>query len=199
MKTLLYIIGLIIVIAYLFFGFDDLVFELSYFIKRLFHFIKPSYIKIEDVNNVPPRLLAVIIANWHEDNVIGSVVDHLMATQIYPHSMFHLFLGVYPNDLATIQVVQDLAEKYENVHVVINVVPGPTCKADNINHALDEIHVYEQEHKIQFLSVTIHDSEDVLHPYELSLTNYLLNSYDVLQFPVFPIIHKPTLKNFFRQ
>ena len=52
----------------------------------------------------------------HEDNVLGDVIDNVIASTDYPRSMYHIFLGVYPNDDATIAVAQTLAERYPNVH-----------------------------------------------------------------------------------
>ena len=42
------------------------------------------------------------------------------------------------------------------------------------------------------------DSEDVVHPYELRVTNYLLDTHDALQFPVFPLMRMPTFRNYFK-
>lgn len=111
--------------------------------------------------------------------------------------MYHIFLGVYPNDPETIAVAQDLAERHLNVHVIINAKPGPTCKADNVNHVLNRIRNFEIEHSWKFASITIHDSEDVVHPYEFKLTNYLIDRYPAFQFPVFPLQPLPRLNNFF--
>lgn len=50
----------------------------------------------------------------------------------------------------------------------------------------------------RFQSFTVHDSEDVIHPYELRMTNYLLKEHGGLQFPVFPLVEYPTLSNFLK-
>ncbi len=111
--------------------------------------------------------------------------------------MYHIFLGVYPNDTETVNVAKLLAEKYPNVHVIINDLPGPTCKAQNINCVIRNIKKYETLHNKRFQSLTIHDSEDVVHPYELKVTNYLIDKYPALQFPVFPIMKMPKFSNYF--
>lgn len=77
-----------------------------------------------------------MIAAWHEENVIEAVMENMIASLQYPRSMYHVFIGVYPNDEPTIDVVRRLTEKYENVHMVINVRSGPTCKADNVNNII---------------------------------------------------------------
>ncbi len=125
-------------------------------------------------------------------------MDNIIESTDYPRSMFHIFLGVYPNDPDTIAVAEDLARRHENVHVIINNLPGPTSKAQNINHVIREIRAYEKKRHWQFASLTIHDSEDVVHPLELRVTNYLLEQHDVLQFPVFPLMEMPRFGNYFR-
>ena len=40
--------------------------------------------------------------------------------------------------------------------------------------------------------------QDVVHPYELLVENYLLNYLDAIQMPVFPLQKMPRLKNIFK-
>lgn len=189
----IYYIGLVVAAIFVLLGLDDLVWDfLSIFLR------KPSAkIPLKDLDAKPPKLIALMIAAWKEDAVIEQVIDHLVATAQYPRSMYHIFLGVYPNDDPTIQAAYRLAEKYPHLHVVINHAPGPTSKADNLNNILKHIAAFEIDHNWEFASVTVHDSEDVVHPYEFKLTNYLMDSHEVLQFPVFPLQPFPRLGNIF--
>ena len=196
MDSVVYIIGLVVVILYIAFGIDDLIWDVITSVKKLFCRAKDN-IPLSELDSCPPKLIGIIIAAWHEDSVLGPVIDNVIASSHYPLSMYHIFLGVYPNDPETIAVAQDLAERHLNVHVIINAKPGPTCKADNVNHVLNRIHDFEVEHGWKFASITIHDSEDVVHPYEFKLTNYLIDRYPALQFPVFPLQPLPRLNNFF--
>ena len=41
---------------------------------------------------IPPKLLAVAVAAWHEDNVLGDVIDNIVESTDYPKSMYHIFL-----------------------------------------------------------------------------------------------------------
>ncbi len=191
-------IGLIVAAGFILFSIDDLIWDIVN-IMRIIRFGKPDRLPFEQLDAVPPKLLAVMVAAWHEDNVIWDVIENMLASLQYPQSMYHVFIGVYPNDEATIRVVRRLEAAHPNVHLVMNTRPGPTCKADNVNNIIRFIKRFEQEKKWRFSSVTIHDSEDVVHPYELKLTNYLLGSYDVLQFPVIPLQKMPTLKTVFEQ
>lgn len=95
-------------------------------------------------------------------------------------------------------IAEKLDGKYPNIHCIINYKDGPTSKAQNLNYVIKQIKEFEKENNYRFASFTVHDSEDVVHPYELKVTNYLINKYPALQFPVFPLIKKPRLSNFFK-
>ncbi len=183
-------------LSFIFFSIDDLIWDILNIVRKIRRGVS-GRLPIERLDSVPPKLLAVAIAAWHEDNVLQAVIDNMVASIQYPASMYHIFIGVYPNDEKTISVVRALEKQYENVHMVVNEKPGPTCKADNINSIIRYIKGYENERRWRFASITIHDSEDVVHPYELKLTNYLLESYDLLQFPVIPLQRLPKLRNVF--
>ncbi len=194
--AVLYVIGLILVLLYLFMSMDDFIWDIvTTFIRRLH---KKQRLDFKALDTVPPKLLAVTVAAWHEDAVLGDVIDNFIASASYPRSMYYIFLGVYPNDPPTLAVAQALADSHDNVRVVLNDMPGPTSKAQNINHVIRQIRQFEQERGWEFASLTIHDSEDVVHPYELLVTNYLLDTHDALQFPVFPLIRMPRFSNFFK-
>ncbi len=192
----LYAIGFFLAAFYLLTGMDDFIWDiLTLFRRRAYH---KQRLNPRQLDSIPPKLLAVAIAAWHEDNVLGDVIENILASTHYPKSMYHIFLGVYPNDDATVEVARALAAKYPNVHCVINCLPGPTSKAQNINHVIRQIKEFEQGRGWRFASLTIHDSEDVVHPYELKVTNFLLDKHQAMQFPVFPLMQMPTLRRFFK-
>jgi len=114
MSTTVYVIGLIVTICMILLNIDDVIWDIGY------HFIvrrqrKEERLPIAMLDDLPPKLLAIVIAAWHEENVLGQVIDHMVSTVYYPRSMYRVFLGVYPNDPATIEVAEKLAQKYENV------------------------------------------------------------------------------------
>lgn len=190
-----YWIGFAVALAFIVFGADDLLWD----VFALFRRVGRKKVPLARINEKPPKMLAVVIAAWHEDAVIGEVIDNLVASAQYPRELYRVFLGVYPNDGATLAVARALEARHGGtVAVAVNSRPGPTSKADNINHTLSLIRGYERDHDVRFASVTIHDAEDVVHPNEFKMTSYFIDDYDALQFPVFPLIRMPRLRLFLK-
>jgi len=191
----LYTVGLILVALYLLMGVDDFIWDILTLARRTQR--HNQHLELHKLDSIPPKLLAMAIAAWREDNVLGDVIGNIVQSTHYPKSMYHIFLGVYPNDEATAAVALELSTRHQNVHVIINCLPGPTSKAQNLNYVITQIRLFEQQRDWRFASLTIHDSEDVVHPYELKVTNYLLDTNSAMQFPVFPLIQMPRFRNFF--
>lgn len=177
-ENILYLVGLVLVIFYVLIGFDDFVWDLIMLIKAYRY--KKSKLDLKELNAVPPKLIALMIAAWHEDNVLERVIDNIIISQMYPRTMYHIFLGVYPNDAGTVKAARALEKKYPNVHCVINYKDGPTSKAQNLNYVIKQIKEYEKKNNCQFKMFTVHDSEDVVHPNEFKVTNYLINKYPAI-------------------
>jgi adsorption protein B len=95
-----------------------------------------------------------------------------------------VFVGTYINDQRTIDEVERMRRRYKQLHRVEVPHAGPTCKADCLNWVIQAIFLHEKTHGMTFAGVVLHDSEDVLHPLELRLFNYLLPRKDMIQLPV---------------
>lgn len=196
---MIYTLGLIFAILIILVSWDDFFWDLFYLYLRFFGKVKKNQIiSLEEVESSPPKMMALIIAAYHEEDVIEDVIENLMRSTQYPVSMFHLFVGVYPNDPATTNIIKKLEKKYPNIHAVTHVLNGPSSKADNINNVIENIKIFEQEYSLEFKFVVIHDSEDVIHPYEFLFESYLMNKHQVIQMPVFPLIEKPRWSNIFK-
>ena len=200
--SLIRIFGFILILIYFICGIDDTLWIIFSMISGLLRRKKDEdaddVLDFDRLRNTPPKMLAVTIAAWHEANVIGNVITNFLNTTDYPKSMYHLFVGVYPNDPETIAAVEEVGKTFPNVHVIVNCLEGPTTKAQNLNHVIRQIKAFEKENGVRFAALTVHDSEDVIHTYELLATNYLIDRHDALQFPVFPIMEMPRFRNFFR-
>ncbi len=192
----LYYLGFIIAFLFIVFSLDDLFWDIYYYgggRKKV-----KNRLQMKDLDSVPRRLLAILIPAWNEAEVIGPMIDNLIHSVNYPLSLFHVFIGVYPNDPSTCEEVQILAKKYPNVHAVVNSKPGPTSKGQNLNQLLSSILNLEKEKHLRFASFIVHDAEDVIHPTSFKLANYLSFQYEVVQLPVFPLQPYPTWRTFFK-
>lgn len=195
---MIYNIGLIFVILLIIVSLDDLIWDLYYLLRRKRNKLNVHVIDEDELKNTVPRLLAVIVAAYNEEDVLEDVISNLIYSNHYPKSMYHVFLGIYPNDPGTIGVAEKLSKKFNNVHPILHVLDGPSSKADNINNVIKNIYAFEKENYIRFEGVIIHDSEDLVHPYEFLIENYLLNTHKAIQMPVFPLQEMPRISNIFK-
>src|SRR5215475_12731864 len=75
---------------------------------------------------------AIFVANWHEQDVLESMVEGNLA-RILDRNI-KLVLGVYPNDTETREVAEQLVSRHpERVRVVVNTIAGPTSKGQMLN------------------------------------------------------------------
>jgi adsorption protein B len=125
---------------------------------------------------------------WKEADVIGVAVANILATLDY--SRFEIFIGVYPNDPDTDREATKLVARFPNVFKVVTTAPGPTCKADCLNHIIRAIYARETETGIEFAGCIMQDAEDIVHPAALRLFNWLCPHYDLVQTPVFSLRRK---------
>ncbi len=126
--------------------------------------------------------LAIMVANWKEQDVIEDMV-HANAGLLVDGTT-HLFLGVYPNDLETREVAESLALKFENVQCVINSCEGPTYKGQMLDEVINGILQFEVEAGFRFDGFVLHDSEDLIDRGSLDLQRRFLPEFDFIQTPV---------------
>ncbi len=158
-----------------------------------------SRLHIRDLDHTPPQRIAIMVPAWQEEHVIAQMLENAISTWNYPQSFYHIFVGVYPNDLPTINAIMPLLVKYPNLHLSTNPQEGPTNKANNLNSVYRTVLAYEKENQMEFSILLIHDSEDIVHPTSLKLYNHLIPRYAAVQLPVFPLMRYPTIYNFFSQ
>ncbi|ACL57513.1 glycosyl transferase family protein [Methylobacterium nodulans] len=128
-----------------------------------------------------PRI-AVFVANWHEEEVLGKMVEGNLARIPYPS--VSLFLGVYPNDTGTLRVAKELEAKYpDRVTVIINTLNGPTSKGQMLNEMFQQ--VFEREDCPDI--AVLHDSEDVIDPRTFPIYAQYSQDHDFIQVPVFSL------------
>lgn len=139
-----------------------------------------SFRRSPDTYDIP--WLAVFVANWHEEAVLGRMVEGNLARIQIPSVM--LYLGVYPNDIGTRDVALALAEKYpDRVRVIINSLPGPTSKGQMLNEMFLQVFSVADAPEL----VVLHDSEDVIDPRTFKVYAAYSVEYDFIQTPVFSL------------
>jgi len=138
--------------------------------------------------NCQQQPIALMLPAWSESDVIYPAVRSFIQRVNYAN--FHIFVGTYPNDAATQREVDKLTHEFTNVHKVVTMLPGPTCKGDCLNAIVSAIHRFERHHGFEFVGVVMQDAEDVVHPLSLRLFNFLLPQFDLIQIPVFSLKRK---------
>ncbi len=134
---------------------------------------------------VPERRIAIFVPCWKESGVIANMVRHNLAAISYRN--FDFFLGAYPNDIATVEVLSDLAASFRNVHMALCPHDGPTSKADCLNWIYHRMLAHEAQHGGYFDTVLLHDAEDLIYPGALASINRYRAAYAMVQVPVLPL------------
>ncbi len=171
-------------ILFLIFGVDDLI--ISFLLW--WHDLKPSRLSREEslyIQEIPEKSIAILVASWKEAGVLGKMVRGNL--NLIQYSRFDFYLGVYPNDPDTLEEAVALQNELPNVFVVINTKSGPTTKGQLLNELVQFVIESERTSGTKYEGFLIHDSEDLISAHSLKIVNWLLNHYDFIQLPVFPI------------
>ncbi|MGV3571324.1 MAG: glycosyl transferase family protein [Ramlibacter sp.] len=178
-------VGVVILLSSL----DDLFIDAWYWWRRLARWWRLERtgdlvpLTADRLQGKPEQPLAIMVPAWHEFDVIAAMVENMV--QGLDYRDYTVFIGTYVNDPETIGEVERIRRRYRrHVHRVEVPHPGPTCKADCLNHLVEAILAHEERTGIRFAGLVLHDSEDVLHPLELKFFNYLLPRKDMIQLPV---------------
>ncbi len=172
------------VIGIFIFGMDDVYMDLVAFCRRL----RPRPIdamQLKHLTEASERRISVVIANWHEDEILEPMVSGNLSRILYQN--YCLCLGVYPNDERTVAVAFDLANRFPGkVSVVVNSRPGPTSKGQMLNEMFNYLLDTDGGQPATELFI-MHDSEDLVHPLAFKLMNQLAARNDFIQIPVFSL------------
>ncbi len=167
-------------------GVEDVLVDIYYWMRmiyrKLFVYTKFPRLTVDDLYKREEQWIAIMVPAWHEAGVIGKMLETTIKHLDY--DCYVIFCGTYMNDPETSEEVSSLSQKFKRVVKVVVPHPGPTNKGDCLNLIVREIHSYEALHGIKFAGFVLHDSEDIVHPLELRLFNYLLPRKDMMQIPV---------------
>ncbi|PZN92695.1 MAG: hypothetical protein DCF31_15360 [Alphaproteobacteria bacterium] len=166
---------------------DDLFIDCVYFARLLWRRItvysRHHRATAESLRSDHPAPIAIIVPAWDEAEVIGAMLRNLITRLDYPR--YRVFVGVYPNDPDGIMAVSRIGD--HRLHTVVCSGPGPTTKADCLNHLWAAVVAHEGRVGIRFKAVVLHDAEDVVHPQELWVYDALIPRLAMVQLPVLPL------------
>jgi bacteriophage N4 adsorption protein B len=135
--------------------------------------------------------IIVFIAAWDEVAVIGAMLTAALAR--FDHANYRIYVGLYPNDPATIAAARAVASIDVRVRLVVGDTPGPTTKAGCLNTIWRALCDDERRQRFRARAIVLHDAEDVVHPRELALFDALIDRHAVVQLPVLPLIRAGSL------
>lgn len=166
---------------------DDLFIDVYYWVRRIYRWItissKYKPLRVEQLREKEEGYLAIMVPAWQEHDVIAKMVENTIATMDY--QKYVIFLGTYQNDALTTAEADRMVRRHPSMVKRATVLnDGPTCKADCLNWIAQSIFLHEEQHNIKFSGLVIHDSEDVIHPLEFRMFNFLIGRKDLIQMPV---------------
>lgn len=132
-----------------------------------------------------PGRIAIFVPAWGEADVIAPMLRN--ALDKWRDSDHRIFIGLYPNDDATLAAVAPLAEGQDRLILCINERAGPTTKADCLNTVWRTMLREEERSGTRFKAVVLHDAEDVVHADEIRLFDLMIDRFQLVQLPVLPL------------
>lgn len=168
-------------------GIDDLFTDMIFFgrtlWRRLTIYRRHDRATAQSLRRPEPAPIAILVPAWDEAAVIGAMLTNLLTRLDYPD--YRVFVGLYPNDPAGMAVIAGIADP--RLESMICSQPGPTTKADCLNHLWRAVLAHEDRSGRRFKAVVLHDAEDVVHPQELWIYDALIPRLAMVQLPVMPL------------
>ena len=174
-------IGLFAAVVFLIFGLDDLLVDLLWISGR-----GRQSSSLESLQDIETLRFAVAIPTWDEGEVIGAMLG--AARSRWADVDCRFYIGVYPNDLATMRSVAAQAMADDRIQLVINAADGPTTKGDCLNAIWHRVAADAASGRFAADALLIHDAEDVVDAAELTVLSAALADCDYAQLPVVPLI-----------
>lgn len=164
-------------------GLDDLAVDLLWLWHRATGRLRDRHVGEHGAGRA--RAMAIFVPAWDESAVIGAMLRS--AIRRIDHDDWRIFVGVYPNDPATIEAVATVAAGEPRILLVVHDRAGPTTKADCLNALWRAMLRDERARGRAYHGVVLHDAEDVIHPDELTVLASVLGDRHAAQVPVLPI------------
>ncbi len=165
-------------------GIDDLAVDCTYLARSVWRRGRPVPTLATLRPARLPGRLAVFVPAWDEEPVIAAMLATALAR--YDHRDYRIYVGLYPNDPATIAAARSVADQDPRARLIVGDRKGPTTKADCLNTLWHALVAEDPGTK----AVVLHDAEDVVHPDELTVFDTLIEDHAVVQLPVVPLIRR---------
>ncbi len=169
-------------------GIDDLLVDVAFVLRMVWRGPSPRRRAADLPAPGMPGRLAVFVPAWDEAAVIGAMLSTAVAR--FDHDDYRIYVGVYPNDRATIDAVALVAAGDPRIRLVIGQRDGPTTKADCLNTLWRALRRNDAWDERRTKAVVLHDAEDVVHPLELRVFDSLIDRHAVVQLPVLPLVKR---------
>jgi bacteriophage N4 adsorption protein B len=177
-------------------GIDDVIVDLIWMwravSRRLLrhHYRVPALTAATLVRPTAPGRIAIFVACWQESGVIRHMLQSSLDRLV--HHDYRIYVGTYPTDQETRAEVR--AVRDARVRIVGGDRPGPTTKAECLNRLWRALRRDEQLSGTKYKAIVLHDAEDVVHCCELQLFDLMIESFDMVQLPVLPLIDRRSRK-----
>ena len=181
--SLAFEIGFFASAIFFIFGIDDLIVDLFWLFGK-----DRRALSMDSLETVERMRFAVAIPAWDEGDVIGPML--MAAGSRWAGADCRFYVGVYPNDFATMRVVAARAATDRRINLVINAADGPTTKGDCLNVIWHRVVADTASGDFAADALLIHDAEDVVDASELKVLTAALAGSDYAQIPVVPLMAK---------
>ncbi|GAY20852.1 glycosyltransferase [Sphingobium fuliginis] len=171
-------------------GMDDFIIDLVFLCRRLWRkLIVYSRHRRMTTLTLPaspqPGRIAIFIPAWQEADVIGPMLRNALSH--WRDQDYRIFVGAYPNDRATLDILTPLAGRETRLILCINERNGPSTKADCLNVVWRAMLREEERTGVRFKAIALHDAEDVVHRDEIRLFDLMMDRFQLVQLPVLPL------------
>ncbi|SOB78922.1 adsorption protein B [Sphingomonas guangdongensis] len=168
-------------------GIDDLLVDLLYIVRGAWRCLSGRRDPLLAELPAASGRTAMLIAAWDESAVIGPMLRTTLARLTEPG--LTIYVGLYPNDWATTEIVAAIAAVDARVRPVVGLHAGPTTKAANLNQVWRALVADEAAAGVRFDAIVLHDAEDVISAGELRVIEHGLRTHEGVQLPVLPLVH----------